>query len=481
MSGKKNYPLLAAALFLLIQMSQAKVIHNYRFSPTDDPKPGLAGNGITDIQKGNSVLWLGTGHGLSRAVDNGQSFESFEGVEGVGRGSIAGLWVSGDSIWISTAVDTFSQAVGQVVDMGTGLSVSTDGGATWKHFPQPGPTPFQNLSYDIAVHQGNVWITSFGGGLQKSANWGETWEVVPPDERVFNPGSNLNHRAFSVISAMGALWVGTAGGVNKSTDGGQTWTNFNHTNQQQPISGNFIVALAHQQYKTRNIIWAASWKAEGESEFYAVSKSEDGGLSWQTTLHDERPHNFAFDDSVVYVAADGGLFKSTDFGETWYVFPTIEDRVRGEIIATMDYYSALGENGTLWIGSADGLARTSDNGYTFDVFRAFQSTAQSDEPRTYAYPNPFSPIRHNQIGQDGFVRFQYNTLKSTQVTIKVYDFAMDLVKAVLDNESKPGPGDFTALWNGRNEFGDAVANGVYFYSVELDGDGTYWGKVMIVN
>ena len=39
------------------------------------------------------------------------------------------------------------------------------------------------------------------------------------------------------------VWIGTAGGINKTTDGGQSWVKFNHTNEASPISGNFVVAL----------------------------------------------------------------------------------------------------------------------------------------------------------------------------------------------------------------------------------------------
>ena len=473
-------------LFIFVSLwmaaASAATIQSYHLAQEGvPPKPGLAGNGITDIQASEGVIWFGTGHGLSRTTDFGETFESFGTHHGMARGSVSALWVSGDTIWVASAGDTLTKVSDSYLTMGTGLSVSIDGGATWQKFPQPGTTPVQNVTYDIALLDGVVWITSFGGGLQKSEDWGETWVQVPPDSFVFDPGGRLNHRAFAVIAADGELWVGTAGGINKSSDGGKSWTNFNATNQEHPISGNFIVALGHQKTEKKNIIWAATWKAEGEDEFYAVSRTENGGLTWQTVLEGEKAHNFAFDDSIVYVATDNGLFKSPDYGESWYLFPKITDTVTGTRVLTRETYSAYADNGVLWIGTADGLARTRDNGYTWDVFRAFVATGQGGAPRTYAYPNPFSPLRHNLLDDEGFVRIQYNTLAPTKVTIKIFDFAMDLVTTLVEGKSMPGPGDFSEVWNGRNDYGDPVANGVYFYSVELDGDGTYWGKIMIVN
>jgi ligand-binding sensor domain-containing protein len=477
----KNYLAVLLVSAVALNIAQAQVIQSYQIGASAFAQSGLAGNGVTDIQPGAGMLWFGTGNGLSRTLDGGRSFETIGPAQGVGRGSVSAIWTSNDTIWVATAGDTLTKVAEGYLPLGTGLSVSVDNGNTWRHFPQPGETPIQNLAYDVTVLDGVVWIASYGGGVRKSADWGETWQEAAPDSFLFDPGVKLNHRGFSVISAEGALWVGTAGGINKSVDGGKTWQNFNHTNQQKPISGNFIVALAQQKYRNRSIIWAATWKAEGEDESYAVSKTEDGGLTWTVTLQDEKAHNFAFDDSVVYVATDNGLYKSIDEGETWYLFPPITDTISGEKVYTTEIYSAYAEDGALWIGSSDGVAHTQNNGYTWDIFRAFQPTGQGSTPRTYAYPNPFSPVRHNLIGGDGYVRFQYNTRSSTQVTIKVFDFAMDLVATVVENKSRPGGADFSEVWNGRNDYGDAVANGVYFYRLELSGDGTYWGKVMIVN
>lgn len=467
---------------ILIILTSASFLHpkeltTYKFTTKQS---GLAGNGITDIKAGDGILWLGTGNGLSRTVGTDE-IESIPGKTGLRSGSVSALWVSGDTIIVAMAGDTLTQVSSTPLDMGEGLNISFDNGNSWRYIPQPGPTAVQNVTYDIEVSDDIIWITSWGGGVRKSEDWGETWLEAAPDSFILDPGGKLNHRGFSLAVGEGELWVGTAGGINKSTDGGRTWINFNTTNQQNPISGNFIVALGYQIANDKKIIWGATWKAEGTNEYYAVSMSTDGGLNWNTMLKDEKAHNFSFQDSIVYVATDNGLYKSIDYGKTWYLFPKITDLLSGEQVYSTEVYSAYASDNMLWVGTADGLARTSNNGYTWDIFRAFKPTGKGDTPRTYAYPNPFSPLRHNQIGGDGFVRLQYNTIKDTKVTLKVYDFAMDLVAAVVHDLVRPGGGDFSEVWNGRNEYGDQVANGVYFYSVELEGDGTYWGKILIIN
>jgi ligand-binding sensor domain-containing protein len=73
---------------------------------------------------------------------------------------------------------------------------------------------------------------------------------------------SLNHRVFSV-HAMGddTLWVGTAGGINLSTDGGLSWRRFAFNNQSAPISGNFVVSIGHNVIDGVTHVWAATINA----------------------------------------------------------------------------------------------------------------------------------------------------------------------------------------------------------------------------
>lgn len=446
-------------------------------------KEGLASNSVSDIVVHGTTIWFGTGAGLSVTADGGQTFISYDEDDGLGKGGISALAVSDEIIWVATGFDTTTD-LGQF-QAGGGLAYSTDQGKTWNAVPQPGPTNVQNVTFDIALRGEEVWITSFGGGLRKSVDRGQTWEIVTPDSLIFDPLANLNHRAFSVIVVDSVLWVGTAGGINRSTDGGRTWTNFNHANQEHSISGNFVVAIAHQRVGKKDVIWAATVEttsATGDTtEFRGVSWSEDQGFTWHTALRGEFAHNFAFDDSVVYVVTDRGLFKSIDGGDTWARFPEITNPEGTRRILTNEYFAVGVSSGhTLWVGTSDGLAKTTDNGFTWQIFQAFEPTGKEGGPRTYAYPNPFSPNIHNRFGEVGHVRFQYNTTRETRVTLKIYDFAMQLVATVVEDKPRPAGGDFYEIWDGRDRFGRQVDNGVYFYRLVLEGEGTFWGKLIVL-
>jgi hypothetical protein len=354
------------------------------------------------------------------------------------------------------------------------VSYSSDQGETWTHIPQPGITPIQGLTYDIALTDSTVWMACFGQSLQYSADNGATWTTRVPDRYPWDPNTYLNHRAFAVMATDDAIWAGTAGGINRSTDGGETWMNMNHDNA--GISGNFVVALGEQKYDNMSVIWAATWKAEDPDEFYGVSMTENNGLTWRTCLEGENVHNFAFAGPCVYAATDNGLMKSCDGGETWATFPRMVDKVTGEWIDWRIFYSARVQGDSLWAGGADGLARTDDNGLTWDIFRAYEAT---DEDETYAYPNPWSPMRYASGDNSNPLRLQYRTDTASHVTIKIYDFAMDLVQTL--EADHPQAGDNWQTWDGKNEQGDVVANGVYYYLVEKDGNDTVHGKIIILD
>jgi hypothetical protein len=489
--------ILVLSLVLIVTV-QAQIFRpgNYRLGLTDEGSANRQlGNAMVDMVNRDFLLFAGSGFGLNRTSDGGATWTAFTSRDYGGKNGVTAIAFMDDStLWISTAFDTTIRDEGSL-DAGSGLSYTSDLGKTWTYIPQPvdrrdekdyypTTTVVQNVTFDIAVLDSTVWISSWGGGLRRSSNMGQTWEVVTTDGDTFNVSSATNpgwrnHVAFSVMSENSNIWVGTADGISMSGDGGDTWRRFTHQNQELPISGNFVVALAHQPFS--NTIWAATIEADSDpSEFRAVSKSENGGESWETMLKGTFAHNFAFDDSVVYVATDLGMYVSIDGGENWYQLPEIRDYVSGEEILGVEYFSAAVTNegalNRLWAGNEDGLGSTIDNGNTWKVHRSFRSTRGDNVPAAYAYPSPFSPSRQ------GYIRFQYDITRAGEVTIDIYDFAIDHVASIREYESEPADGtnDRSTKWDGKNDAGNTVASGVYFFRINVEGKIT-WGKLVVIN
>jgi hypothetical protein len=514
-----KYLIISITLLMIVQHNAQQRPESFKlqsdknyFSKTTSSTP--TSNSILDIVAIGDTVWLGTSRGVSVSFDRGVSWTNFYGISPFGDDNISALGYDNGVVWAATATSVEGTGGGSV-PKGTGLKYTTNNGLNWTSIPQPVDNPDsttvrygnnilqalpvtvgeQNLTYDIAFTPNTIWITSFAGGLRKSTNMGQTWQrvVLPPDyldsispEDTLDfclspvPGNfcgegNLNHRAFSVISTGPTfLYVGTANGINKSTDDGISWVKFNHQNQDDPISGNFVTALGYNQ--TNNTVWAATWKAEDLSESYGVSSTTNGGISWTINLIDERAHNFGFKGTNTIAATDAGSFRTSNQGNTWILPNNIFDEVSGVSLTSNIFYSAASEGNDVWIGSDDGLAKISETGFwvgEWNVYLAAQPLGSNNE--AYCYPNPFSPRQEP-------LKFKYSTGGvDASVTIRIFNFSMNYIKTVIQNAPRnrtlDGPPD-SQTWDGTDENGNLLPNGVYFYSVEIDDNDPIFGKII---
>mgnify|MGYP005840402351 CR=1 FL=1 len=473
-------------------------------------------NSITDIIVSGDTVWLGTSRGVSLSFDGGENWTNFYGRSDFGTDLISAIAYRNGVFWCATARST-EVTGGSTLPEGTGLKFSTDFGNTWNSIPQPlddenddtevygintipalpVTVAIQNLAYDIAFTPNTIWIATFAGGLRKSTDNGQTWNrvVLPPDNLNsisptdtldfclspvagnFCGQGNLNYRVFSVIAVDDStLYVGTANGINKSTDGGISWTKYNAQNQDEAISGNFITALRYNY--SDNILWASTWKAEDQSEFYGVSSTSDGGRTWQTYLRDEKPHNFGFVGQQVLVPTDNGVFRSTDNGSSWILPNSIVDLETSVSLKTNVFYSADTYQNKIWLGTDDGLIRLTESTgklWEGDWKIYFASKPLVSNSDTYCYPNPFNPRQEE-------LKIKYSTNGSDEnVTIRIFDFSFNYVRTIIQNVTRnrdiEGAPDF---WDGRDDNGNYVANGVYFYRIEIGDKDPLFGKILVI-
>ena len=471
----------------------------------------IPSNSVSQTVNRGNFIWVGTGKGAARSSDGGKTFVSYRTVPQFARPGIFALDVKGDTIWCSTGYVEETESAGNI-QTGTGYAYSFDNGASWHSAPQPLDSqadtvvaygsnnihflpitvPEQNVTFRLDVTDSAVWVASWSSGLRKSTDNGHTWQriVLPSDALssispgdsltgyVVDPRQNTNFLLFSVfVESPSIVWAGSAGGINRSPDGGVSWTKFNATNELNHVLANWVIAIRGQRRGSATRVWTANWPAASASETYSVSFTDDSGKTWKNSLIGVKAYDFAFKDSVVYVATEQGLFRSSNGGISWVMSGSIVDPVRGNSITSTAFYAVCVHGDTVYGGNADGLVKTVDNatspfGARWEVLRTSQPVGTPST--TYSYPNPFSP-------KHGPVRIHYNIGQaSATVTIEVFDFGMNRVKTVLRDAPRSGDLERDEIWDGRDETGSLVPNGVYFYRVTVSGRDPAWGKAMVI-
>ena len=71
----------------------------------------------------------------------------------------------------------------------------------------------------------------------------------------------------------------------------------------------------------------------------------------------------------------------------------------------------------------------------------------------HAYPNPFNPS----------TTIEFEVPYSMDVVLNVYDISGRLVKTLVNDIYYPGL--YSVIWDGTDEFGISVANGLYIYKL----------------
>ena len=492
------------------------------------PAPGILSNSAANLHAEGGTLWAGPYLSLTR--DGGQTwaYAASDSLFG-SRNRVYSLDVEGDVIWVGLGYA--AQEGDNSVNVAAGFLVSTDGGETFAYrFPQldapgadpaafdtvrygvsrlpalkvivPEESPPWDIDYDPAT--GDVWVAGFASGVRRSADNGRTWQrvVLPPDgvERIqpdepydfaIEPrrgesGSN-NHLGFSVlVDETGTVWAGTVNGVNRSRPedvfpgGERAWTNYSYDGTASAPTGNFVVAIEEQPLPEQNAIWMGTLQGEGEGEQSGVTVTRDGGETFEQVLLGERVYDFAFQGERIYAAArESGLLISDSGGRSWqsvtrFADPGDPDRI---LRPDVDVGAVATTPDAVWVGTlnGEGVFKSTDGGQTWQRFRTDvplrPETETPDVPsvETYAYPNPFSPAA------DRLIRICYDAQQGSEIEVRVFDFAMNLVRR-LTGTGRPG-GEIA--WDGLDESGLRVANGTYFYDVRT-GNETARGKILVL-
>ncbi len=319
----------------------------------------------------------------------------------------------------------------------------------------------------------------------------------------------------TVMSVSGdTVIVGTNQGFAISHDCGQRYKIFrvntdtlaadiviNHTRNSTSgqISGDFIPALGVQYLEDELArIWVSARPAlTGGSQAISTgiylpvdsggnvleSESDSGfaryDIQWGLGYDTGFAWNFGFNGDTVFAASDNGLlFNFGDTGRTWDTVALVDADNNVLVEPDVSIFAVEVVGNSLWVGTEQATVRVGLDDFVADSTFFFVDR-ESASDLVYGFPVPFS----HSAG--GGVDFHFVLDEQQQVTLEVYDAAMNLVARVIENRSF-GPGTYhgrntgVPTWDGRNGAGDRVAVGPYYFKVELSSGDVRWGKLAVI-
>jgi len=299
------------------------------------PSRGGRVTAVAGIPSQPSTFYMGaTGGGVWKTTDYGQSW--FNVSDGYFEtGSIGAIRVAGsdpDIVYVGTGSD----GIRSNVITGKGVYKSTDAGKSWKFI---GLRDVGQIGA-VEIHPSNpdiVFVAAIGDafgptpdrGLYRTLNGGETWQKVlfisnktgvvdfefapdNPDE-MYAALWEAERKPWTIISG------GHEGGIHKSTDGGDSWTQLKN-GLPTGIIGKCDFAVSPDDPDRIYVLVEAP---EGKGGLY---RSDDRGGHFRlvSTKYEllDRPFYYLnvdadpTDADVVYINSTR-YFKSTDAGKTW--------------------------------------------------------------------------------------------------------------------------------------------------------------------
>ncbi len=424
-----------------------------------------------------------------------------------------------------------------------GVFKSTNGGDSWEQTKIVGSRIFS--MYNYPDRPDDFLVGSAGWGMLRTSDGGMSW--YQPDIAGYYQAyvvRNISANPFNKDEFL----VGSRYSVLRSTDRGNTWFDTSQLEgarviQYHPTIEDLVLATTIYPYAPSNddTLWRStdngfSWEKirvgliEGyhfdptdENIIYGISqhmgrvlKSTNAGLSWEDKTNNlpnlpvETGQCLAidpFNPAVIYVGLrpqinePGGLFKSTNGGESWIridsTLKQLDQWMRiTSILTDMEkpgrIYIAMGEYGQPYTPSyaSGGLFLTEDygiswrriyDGAVFSLYKDDQQTRNvfvntkfgllkfldtltvitsvdfsNDEiPNRYFlyqnYPNPFNPSTN----------IQFNVSSRQFVTLKIYDILGREITTLI-NEYKEA-GTHSIQFNAEE-----LPGGVYFYRLISD-------------
>jgi photosystem II stability/assembly factor-like uncharacterized protein len=191
--------------------------------------------------------------------------------------------------------------------------------------------PSEPATFYLGAVNGGVWKTTDAG-----ATWRSVWDDQPSGSIGSIAVSESNPNVVYVASGEGLQRpdLSTGDGVYRTADGGKTWTHLEGLRDGQQIG-----EIAVDPKDPNRVFVALTGHPYGPNEERGVYRTLDGGKTWKRVLFtndrtgasevaiDPQHPNIVFAgmwqreeapwENGAYIGSEGGMYRSTDGGETW--------------------------------------------------------------------------------------------------------------------------------------------------------------------
>lgn len=386
---------------------------------------------IADIFFVDSLYgWATHGNGgILKTTNSGFNWTHTEIIPG-GGGCICGVYfINKDTGWIC--------------GVGSYIRKTTNGGGNWvtQDYPPFGTTP---TYYSVTFFDYNTGIITGirdKGYIIKTTNSGENWQ------QIFLSAQNNTDIYDQFWFNKDTGWFYGSSIFMKTTNGGSTFQDYYPNLPPTSNGSNGLLGLCFINAQT-------GWVSGSNVDHKNMHKTTNGGESWVFQDNPVTQYQFAQLDDVLFIDENRGwagsyagqIITTTNGGMNW-----LTD------LSAPDWFYCFANYGSakVWCGTANGRVW-----YLDDIPPLSLNQNGNVVPVTFElkqnYPNPFNPATN----------IKYEMFQHSVTSLMIYNSAGEEVYRIVSGFRAPGV--YELKWDGRDNYGNILPSGVYFYKLETE-------------
>jgi photosystem II stability/assembly factor-like uncharacterized protein len=357
--------------------------------------------------------------------------------------------------------DSLNGWAGSLFDSSSVLFETSDGGITWTNItsklPEPRPVGICGM---WAVNSSVIYgVGAFFGEprVVKTSDGGLTWSTIDLSSQIASlVDVYFKDELEGFVIGGSQLGEGSQSIILRTTDGGVTWNEVHRSIPDSGVNGEWGWKISFPSESIGYV--AVEFLSNNENGPARIHKTIDGGLTWtEVAVTGSRDHaglqSVGFvNDLTGWASGRGTTSVTVDGGQTWKQLDSFEPlRPEGQLDGSVNRFFVLSD--TLAYAVGERVYKFTGGAVPTGIARA------AEQPSSFRieqnYPNPFGTS----------TRIGYTLYRPVSVRIVVFDALGRRVRTLVDAFQPAG--SHILSWDGRDESGHQLANGSYFYLMDI--------------